>query len=136
MAKNLIKVHYKGPEMMEHLWAKPMKGNTARLMNIPFQDGISLHDVVLLDDELNIINLVKKKTDRITIRYNLNNKTLHRDWKKMIKYFIDNKIAIEGVQAGYASLAIPCNMKFDKLEVIINKSPIKIIEFGGHWIGK
>ena len=43
MEQQLIKVRFKGPECGEHLWAKPLKNNLARLENIPKRNKSAQH---------------------------------------------------------------------------------------------
>ena len=107
MAKeNLIKVRIDG----ESFWAKSLKNNTAEVRNIPFQGVISLHDIVKIDNENNIIKIIKKKTIQASIEYAYHKRTVQEEWKQLVKYFEKNKIEIEGMVIGYASLAVPLKM--------------------------
>lgn len=131
MAKEekLIKVHFKGSICGESLWAKPGKNNTAELRNIPFNQEISLHDIVKIDEDGEIVKIVKKKTITCGVRYKYTEKNVRKEYHSMAKYFEKNKIKVEGVSFGIASLALPLKMKKRTFINIVKKSPVKIINY-------
>jgi hypothetical protein len=128
-ATGLIKVRYAGKEMGEHLWAKPLGNNTAELQNIPFQDGISLHDIVEYDADNNITKVLKSVTKRGALNYVFVNK---ESYQELVKHFKKNDVKVEGggkadEKTGVAYLALPLDMTEERVHEIAHSSPTEII---------
>lgn len=128
-ATGLIKVRYAGKEMGEHLWAKPLGNNTAELQNIPFQDGISLHDIVEYDANDNIVKVLKRVTRRAALNYAFRDK---ESYQALVKHFEASKVKVEGAgkadeKTGVAYLAFPLDMTEEQVHEIANSSPTEII---------
>lgn len=128
--KDLIKVRYKGSQCGENMWAKPLTQNTAQLKNIPFHAEIGLNDVVEIDSDRNITKVLKRKSITCGIKYKFTKAGIQEEYKKLALYFEKkNKIPIEGAVIGMASLAVPMKMTKKSFVKIVEKSPIKIINY-------
>jgi hypothetical protein len=127
-ATGLIKVRYIGLRMREHLWAKPLGNNTAELHNIPFQYGISLHDIVEYDAGNTITKVIKRVTRRGDLNYTF---ISDKSYGVLVKHFEDNKVSVEGAGVeegiGFASLAVPFDMTEKRIHEIANSCPTEII---------
>ena len=117
-----IKLHIPG----ESFWAEQLTEDTACVDNILLNSEIGYKDIVKFNPENHeVISVLVKKSNTFAIKYSTAN-NIQETYKKIVEYFEEKSVGIEGIFAGMALLSVPVGIPETALHKIVSDCPITI----------
>lgn len=103
--------------------------NSGVLQEASINSEYGYQDLVLLDLETNeITQVIKKYTNTVFLSYDIPFGGVDSLWEIIKIHFEKNKLHVKKHVDGIFLLSAPINFDKDDLKIIINKSPIKLVE--------